>query len=305
MGGANDGRVVIITGAGGGIGREHALAFARDGASVVVNDVGVDRSGSGGNSGPAQSVVDEILASGGKAVANTDDISSMAGAQSVIDLALATFGELHVVVNNAGILRDRMLVGMVEDEWDAVMRVHLKGTYAMSHLAADYWRGRSKAGAALDARIINTSSGSGLFGNVGQSNYGAAKAGIAAFSVIAAQELARYGVTVNAIAPNALTRMTEDLAPVAGLLATPDGKRDLDPANMSPLVVWLGSPASHNVTGRVFSLWGTRITVLEGWANGPAVSSPDTWSQSELSEVIPDLVARARPNAGPDGSVAQ
>ena len=233
MAGICDGRVVIITGAGGGIGREHALAFAREGAKVVVNDIGGARDGSGSDAGPAQQVVDEIKALGGEAVANTDDISSWDGAERIVAQAIETYGTLHVLVNNAGILRDRMMVNMTEAEWDAVIKVHLKGTFAPAHHAAAYWRDQSKAGNPVDARIINTSSSSGIYGNVGQSNYGAAKAGIAAFTIITSQELGRYGVTVNAIAPTALTRMTEDLG-FAATHKTPSGFDQFDPSQHQP-----------------------------------------------------------------------
>ena len=206
-----DGRVAIVTGAGRGIGREHALLLAAQGAKVVVNDLGGSRDGSGSDAGPAQDVVDEVKALGGEAVANTDDISDFKGAESLVGTAVDAFGRLDVLINNAGILRDRMLVNMTEAEWDAVIQVHLKGTFAPAHFAANHWRDRSKAGDEVDARIINTTSPSGIYGNVGQTNYGASKAAIAAFTVIAARELRRYGVTVNAISPTALTRMTEGL----------------------------------------------------------------------------------------------
>ena len=206
-----EGRVCVVTGAGRGLGREYALSLAAHGAKVVVNDLGGSRDGAGADAGPAQEVVDEITAAGGEAVANTDDVSSWDGAAGLIQQAIDTFGALDVLVNNAGILRDRMLFSMTEEEWDAVIRVHLKGTFAPSHHAAVYWRERSKAGETNDARLINTTSVSGLYANVGQTNYGAAKAGIAAFTQIAAQELVRYGVTVNAIGPGALTRLTGDL----------------------------------------------------------------------------------------------
>ena len=294
-----DGRVVIVTGAGGGIGREHALLFAKEGAKVVVNDLGGSRDGSGGSAGPAQQVVDEIGALGGEAVANTDDVSDFGGAERLVRQAIDTFGDLHVVVNNAGILRDRMMVNMTEAEWDAVIKVHLKGTFGPAHHAAAYWRDQSKAGQPVDARIINTSSSSGVFGNPGQSNYGAAKAGIAAFTVIAAMELQRYGVTVNAICPTALTRMTEDLA---GIQQMQETRGDLGPENIAPTVVWLGSPLSAGVTGRVFGVWGGRVTVLEGWVNGPAAERQGSWDPGELTEVIPDLVSRAAPNAQQDGT---
>jgi NAD(P)-dependent dehydrogenase (short-subunit alcohol dehydrogenase family) len=297
MSGICDGRIVVITGAGGGIGRAHALAFAAEGARVVVNDLGGSRDGTGSSAGPAQAVVDEIVAEGGEGVANTDDISTWEGSKNLVQQAIDTFGDLDVVVNNAGILRDRMIANMTEAEWDAVIKVHLKGTFGPVHHAAAYWRDRAKAGKANDARIINTSSPSGLFGNVGQSNYGAAKAGIAAFTVIASQELGRYGVTVNAIAPTASTRMTEDLAFVQAMR---DPNSDFDPLlpeNISPIVVWLGSAASAGVTGRVFSVMGGTISVVEGWVNGPTVSRNERWAPGELSEVIPDMVAKAAPNA--------
>ncbi len=293
------GRVVVVTGAGNGIGRAHALAFAAQGARVVVNDLGGARDGTGspgtgpGGSGPAQAVADEITAAGGEAVANTDDISSWAGAERLIGQAVEAFGGLDVVVNNAGILRDRMIVTMTEADWDAVLGVHLKGTFAVLHHAAAYWRQRVKDGHANDARVINTTSPSGLFGNPGQANYGAAKAGIASLTIIAARELERYGVTVNAIAPTALTRMTQDIE----MMRTAAATADLSPEAISPLVVWLGSAESREVTGRVFGVWGNAITVLEGWANGPAVSADTRWDQAGLSAVVPGLVAKAAPNA--------
>ena len=292
------GRVVVITGAGNGIGRAHALAFAAQGAKVVVNDLGGSRDGTGSSAGPAQAVADEITAAGGEAVANADDISSWAGAERLIRQAVDTFGGLDVVVNNAGILRDRMIVTMTEQDWDAVIAVHLKGTFAVLHHAAAYWRQRAKGGQANDARVINTTSPSGLFGNPGQANYGAAKAGIASLTVIAAGELDRYGVTVNAIAPTALTRMTEDIEMMRAAAAA----TDLSPEAISPLVVWLGSPESRAVTGRVFGVWGNAITLLEGWVNGPASSRDTRWDQAGLSEVIPGLVAKAAPNAGTLGN---
>ncbi|MET7924321.1 SDR family oxidoreductase [Streptomyces sp. NPDC005349] len=291
--GTADGRVVVVTGAGNGIGREHARAFAAQGARVVVNDLGGARDGVGGSSGPAQAVVDEIVAHGGTAVANTDDISTWEGAGRLIGQAVEHFGGLDVLVNNAGILRDRMIVTMTEHDWDSVLGVHLKGSFATLHHAAAYWRQRSKAGHVNDARVINTSSPSGLFGNPGQANYGSAKAGIASLTIIAAAELARYGVTVNAIAPTALTRMTEDIAAMSE--AAKD--QDLSPASIAPLAVWLGSAASREVTGRVFGVVGGRITVLEGWVNGPAADSATRWTPEELTAVVPDLVAKAAPNA--------
>ena len=243
MAGLCEGRVVIVTGAGGGIGRAHAKLFAAEGASVVVNDLGGSRSGEGQDVGAAQAVVNEIEAEGGKAVANTENIATWDGAQKLVQQAIEHFGTLDVVVNNAGILRDKMMVNMSEAEWDAVIAVHLKGTFAPAHFAAEYWRNKSKAGEAVDARIINTTSPSGIFGNVGQSNYGAAKAGIAAFTLITSEELGRYGVTCNAIAPTAITRMTEDLGMMQGIDEATREK--LAPESISPLVVWLGSTASR------------------------------------------------------------
>ncbi len=301
MSGLCEGRVVVVTGAGGGIGRAHALAFAAEGAKVVVNDLGGSRDGEGNSAGPAQTVVDEIVAAGGQAVANTDDVSSWDGAQHLIGQAVEAFGGLDVLVNNAGILRDKMLVNMTEAEWDAVIKVHLKGTFAPTRHAAAYWREQSKAGLPVDARVINTTSPSGLFGNLGQANYGSAKAGIATFTVIAAGELARYGVTVNAIAPTALTRMTEDL-PVMNEIAQQDGGfNTLAPENIAPLAVWLGSPESREVTGRVFSVWGGRITVNEGWVGGPHADQDRAWTPEELGAVIPGLVSKAAPNADMSG----
>jgi NAD(P)-dependent dehydrogenase (short-subunit alcohol dehydrogenase family) len=296
--GSCTGRVVAITGAGNGIGRAHALAFAAQGAKVVVNDLGGARDGAGTSAGPAQAVADEITAAGGEAVANTSDISSWAGAEQLIGQAIEAFGGLDVVVNNAGILRDRMIVTMTEPDWDAVIGVHLKGTFAVLHHAAAYWRQRAKEGHVNDARVINTTSPSGLFGNPGQGNYGPAKAGIASLTVIAARELDRYGVTVNAIAPTALTRMTEDLEVMRAAAAA----TDLSPEAISPLVVWLGSAGSREVTGRVFGVWGNAITVLEGWVNGPNVSRDTRWDQAGLSEVVPALVAKAAPNADTMGN---
>ena len=295
-----DGRVVIITGAGRGIGRGEALEFASQGAKVVVNDLGADLDGTGRTSEVAESVVAEIKGMGGEAIANADDISDWEGAQNLINTAVETFGGLDVLVNNAGILRDRMLVNMTEEEWDSVMKVHLKGTFCTSRWAAAYWRERSKAGQDNDARIINTSSGSGLYGNPGQSNYGAAKAGIAAFTVIAARELGRYGVTANAIAPGARTRMTESV-PVrpdrprrnATLEAAEFDSRA--PENIAPLIAWLGSPESRDITGRVFNVAGGMVSVAEGWRRGPGTDKGDRWDPAELGKVIPDLVAQAAP----------
>jgi NAD(P)-dependent dehydrogenase (short-subunit alcohol dehydrogenase family) len=297
-----DGRVVIVTGAGRGIGREEALELARHGARVVVNDVGVSRDGTGNDASPAQEVVDAIKALGGEAVANFDDVSDWDGAERMIRTAIETFGTLDVLVNNAGILRDRMLVNMSIEEWDAVIKVHLRGTFCPSRHAAAYWRDRSKAGDPVDARLINTSSSSGIYGNVGQTNYGAAKAGIAALTVIAADELARYGVTVNAIAPAALTRMTEDLPRWSEDAETEWDPRD--PANIAPLVVWLASERSRAITGRVFNVRGGEVSVAEGWKAGPGEDKGARWDPNELGEVIPRLVADAQPNANMRGQIA-
>jgi NAD(P)-dependent dehydrogenase (short-subunit alcohol dehydrogenase family) len=288
-----DGRVAIVTGAGRGIGREHSLLLAAQGAKVVVNDLGGSRDGTGADTGPAQQVVDEIVAAGGEAVANTDDVSDFAGAERLIKTAVESFGRLDVLVNNAGILRDRMLVNMTEAEWDAVIKVHLKGTFAPSHWAANHWRERSKAGDDVDARIINTTSPSGIYGNVGQTNYGAAKAGIASFTIIASKELERYGVTVNAIAPAAITRMTEDLGmgQVEG-----DARDELSPRHIAPIVCWLASPQSASVTGRVFDVTGRMLSVSEGWHRGPTIDKPDD-DPEVLGQAVLDLVAQARPNA--------
>jgi len=302
-------RVVVITGAGRGIGREYALEFARHGAKVVVNDFGGRGDGAGsGSSGPAQEVVAEVQALGSQAVANTDDVADWAGAKRLIDTAIATFGGLDVVVNNAGILRDKTLANMGEDDWDAVIRVHMKGTFAPSRHAAAYWREESKAGRQRAARLINTSSSSGLYCNPGQANYGAAKAGIAAMSVIAARELARYGVTVNAIYPTAMSRLTEDIFAVRRAEFTAgaaEGFDPLDAANIAPLVVWLGSVDADGITGRVFGARGGRITVAEGWHAGPRVEKQGRWNVDELGTLIPELVARAAGNAETSGEIPQ
>jgi NAD(P)-dependent dehydrogenase (short-subunit alcohol dehydrogenase family) len=296
----NSGRIAIVTGAAAGIGRSHALALAASGAKVVVNDVATATDALGRT--PAEAVVAQIAEAGGTAVVSADDVSTDAGAQALIETALREFGGLHVLVNNAGILRDRMFVNMTEAEWDAVIAVHLKGTFGPSRHAAGYWREQSKSGAAPDARIINTTSASGVFGNVGQANYGAAKAGIAAFTIILSQELARYGVTVNAVAPRALTAMTENLPRYKELAAEPDGGRSISPDHISPVVTWLASPLARGVTGRVFGVAGTTISVYEGWHNGPTVTRDDgQWTAAELADLLPDLVAKARPNADMTG----
>jgi NAD(P)-dependent dehydrogenase (short-subunit alcohol dehydrogenase family) len=291
-----EGRVVVVTGSGRGIGREHALSLARHGAHVVVNDVGAGVDGSGGDLSPAQQVVQEIEAMGGRAVANSDDISTWGGAERLIATAVETFGDLHAVVNNAGILRDRMMANMSEEEWDAVIKVHLKGTFAPSRFAAAWWRDRSKAGHEVYGRIINTSSVSGIYGNVGQANYGAAKAGIAAFTIITSLELARYGVTVNAVAPVALTRMTENLAPAP---PTDEEREAQSPRWIAPIVTWLASAESRHVTGRVFEASGRVLAVAEGWHRGPVHEPVD--DPTRLGPVVEELLTGARRNAGMDG----
>ena len=302
MSGLCEGRVVIVTGAGRGIGREYALELARQGASVVVNDLGSELDGSGASIGPAQEVVEEICATGGRAVVNGDDVADEAGAERLISTAVEEFGRLDVLVNNAGILRDRTLVNMTFAEWDEVIRVHLRGTFGPTHFAANYWRDRSKAGDDVYARIINTSSPSGLYGNIGQANYGAAKAGIASFTIICAMELARYGVTANAIAPAAATRMTIPLRAARGAPAEPPEGFDASaPDNIAPIVVWLASRESAGVTGRVFNVRGGRISVAEGWRAGPSVSRDRRWDPAELGDIVPGLVAEAQPNANMGG----
>jgi NAD(P)-dependent dehydrogenase (short-subunit alcohol dehydrogenase family) len=270
--------------------------LAGQGAKVVVNDLGGSMDGEGSEAGPAQQVVDEIEAAGGEAVANTDDISDWAGAEKLVQQAVDSFGRLDVLVNNAGILRDRMLANMTEAEWDAVIKVHLKGTAGPSHFAAAHWRDRSKAGDEVDGRIINTSSPSGIYGNMGQTNYGAAKAGIASFTIIASLELARYGVTANAIAPAALTRMTENLGMGQ---ATDEQKEQMSPAWIAPLITWLASSESKGVTGRVFDISGRALSVSEGWHRGP--TAEPIMDPTLYGPVIEQLMADARPNADMSG----
>ena len=287
-----EGRIVVVTGAGRGIGRGHAIEFARAGAKVVVNDLGAEVDGRGSSTGPAGEVVDEIRAAGGEAVADGHDVSDAAGAEAIIQTALDTYGGLDVVVNNAGILRDRMVVNMSPEEWDGVMAVHLRGTFLTTRFAGAYWRDRSKAGEENDARLINTSSPSGLLGNPGQSNYGAAKAGIAGFTIITAAELGRYGVTVNAVSPGARTRMTEGGA-LGRMTFGPDEFDPYHADNIAPLVVWLGSKESAAVTGRVFNVVGGRVGVMEPWHEGPFSDKGARWEPDELGAVIPDLIAQA------------
>lgn len=289
-----DGRVVIVTGAGGGIGRAHALAFAAEGARVVVNDIGVGLDGSpAGGGSAAQGVVDEITAAGGEAVANGSNVADWTQSAELIQTALDNFGNFDILVNNAGIVRDRMFVNATEDEFDAVTAVHLKGHFATMKHAGAYWRAQSKEGKVVDARIINTSSGAGLQGSVGQATYSAAKAGIAALTLVAAAEMGRFGVTVNAIAPSARTRMTETV--FADMMATQDSDFDaMAPENVSPLVVWLGSVESKDITGQVFEVEGGIIRVAEGWNRGGTIDKGARWDPAELGPVVSDLLAKSR-----------
>lgn len=295
MFGICEGRVVIVTGAGGGLGRAYALALAAEGAKVVVNDLGVGTHGEAGHTvGAAQAAVDEILAAGGRAVANTDDVTEVEGGQRMVQTALDAFGDLHAVVNNAGFVRDRMFVSCTPEEWDAVLRVHLRGHFCVSRAAVDYWRAKQKSGERPDARIINTSSGAGLQGSIGQSAYSAAKGGIASLTLVQAAELGRYGVTANALAPAARTRMTET-AFADAMQAPEDGFDANDPANIAPTVVWLASSQSAHVTGQVFELQGGRIMLSEGWRDGPGVDEGRRWRPSEVGAVVDDLLARRTP----------
>lgn len=292
MAGILDGRVAIVTGAGRGLGREHALELARHGAKVVVNDLGTSLDGDGVSQGPAAEVVEIIRAAGGEAVANGADIADFAQAKGLVDQAIAEFGRLDILVNNAGFVRDRMLVNAEEDEWNAVLRVHLNGHFATMRHAAAHWRAEAKAGRQPEARVINTSSGAGLQGSVGQAAYSAAKGGIASLTLVAAQELGRYGVTVNAIAPSARTRMTE--GPFADAMAAPeDGFDKMNPANVSPIVAWLASPEAGDVTGRVIEIEGGRVCVEEGWRHGPARDLGRRWESAEVGGILRELLAEA------------
>jgi NAD(P)-dependent dehydrogenase (short-subunit alcohol dehydrogenase family) len=292
------GKVAIVTGAGRGIGRAHALALAEAGAQVVVNDLGAALSGEGQDATPAQQVVDEIEAAGGEAAANGENVADFAGAERMIQQAIDEFGRLDILVNNAGILRDRMLVNMTEDEWDAVIAVHLKGHFAPTRHAAAYWRERSKAGDEVRGRVVNTASPSGVFGNVGQANYGAAKAGIAGFTVIVAQELQRYGVTVNCLAPNARTRMTEETFQMD---APPEGFDPLDPANVSAVVGALCADEAQAITGQVFHVWGGAVNALRGWSADELFSAAEGWEPDAL---LSELLARFPDGASPPGMLA-
>ena len=294
MAGICAGRVAIVTGAGRGIGRAHALALAKAGAKVVVNDLGVTLAGEGPGSAPADEVVAEIRKGGGEAFANGADVADWQQTQALLAETLERFGRLDAVVNNAGFVRDRMFVSASESEWDAVVRVHLKGHFCLAHHAAEHWRNEAKAGRTPDARIVNTSSGAGLQGSVGQSAYSAAKGGIAALTLVQAAELARYGVTSNAIAPSARTRMTEDV--FKDMMAKPDAGFDaMAPENISPLIVWLASGESRGVTGRVFEIAGGKLSLADGWREGPVVDKGARWEPDEIGPAVHDLIAKAVP----------
>jgi len=296
-----EGRVVVVTGAGRGLGRAYALELGRQGAKVVVNDLGVGPDGSGRAEGPAREVVDMIKAAGGEAVVSFEDVADWAGARRILYAAIDAWGRLDALVNNAGFVRDRMLVSTSEEEWDAVIRVHLKGHFAPTRHAIAYFRDRAKAGEKVDARIINTTSGAGLLGSVGQGAYSAAKAGIAALTLVQAAELARYGVTANAIAPAARTRMTETV--FADMMRAPaEGFDTMAPENVAPLVAWLASADSRDVTGRVFEVSGGKINVAEGWGEGPSVDRGERWNAADVGKAVRDLVARGREPRKPYGA---
>jgi NAD(P)-dependent dehydrogenase (short-subunit alcohol dehydrogenase family) len=292
------GKVAIVTGAGRGIGRAHALALAAAGARVVVNDLGAALSGEGHDDTPARQVADEIRAAGGEAAANGENVADFAAAARLVQQALDQFGRLDILVNNAGILRDRMLVNMTEEEWDAVIAVHLKGHFAPTRHAAAYWRERAKAGEEVRGRVINTSSPSGVFGNVGQANYGAAKAGIAGFTLIAAQELQRYGVTVNCLAPNARTRMTEETFDMG---ERGEGWDPLEPENVASVVVALCADEAQQITGQVFHVWGGAVNALRGWSAGELFEAPQRWDADAL---LGALLERFPKGVAPAGMIA-
>lgn len=287
-------RTVIITGAARGLGRAYALAFAAEGANVVVNDIGTSLNGEGRDTSAADGVVAEIVAAGGKAIANYEDITDWDAAKRIVDAAVAAFGDLHVVVNNAGIVRDRMFVSATLEEWDATMHVHLRGHFCLSRHAVDYWRAKQKAGTNPDARIINTSSGAGLQGSIAQAAYSTAKGGIASLTLVQAAELGRYGITANALAPSARTRMTEQA--FADKMATEGQAFDvMDPANIAPTVVWLGSAESADVTGCVFELEGGKIMLEDGWREGPVVDKGAKWEPAEVGAAVEQLLATRVP----------
>jgi len=290
--GALDGKVAIVTGGGRGIGREHALLFANEGAKVVVNDLGGAVDGSGDERSPVDQVVDEIKAMGGEAIANSDDAADWEGGHRLVQAAVEAFGDLHVLVNNAGILRDRVVVNMTEQEWDDVIHVHLRGHFVPTRWAGAYWREQSKAGKQVRAAVVNTSSTSGLLGNPGQSNYGAAKAGIAAFTIITAQELSRYGVRVNAIAPAARTRMTESTPGLSDIVQPPPDPEAFDawdPANVSPLAAYLSSDLC-TFTGKVFFVQGGKVQYFQPWTLTHEIDKSARWTVAELADAVPGIV---------------
>ena len=292
MGYICEGRVAVVTGAGRGIGRGHALELARQGAKVVVNDIGAELDGSGGSTGPAGEVVEEIRSMGGEAVADGNDISTWDGGAGLVRTALDAFGDLHVVINNAGVVRDRMFANATEDEWDLTMAVHLKGHFTTARHAAGYWRDRAKAGETVDARIINTTSGAGLMGSVGQAAYSAAKGGIISLTLVQAAELGRYGVTANAIAPAARTRMTEQVfAATMSAPEDPDAFDEMSPDNVAPLVAWLASSDSASVTGRVFEAEAGRVSVADGWHHGTVIDHGARWEPIDVGAAVTKLLA--------------
>lgn len=283
-------RTVIVTGAAGGLGRSYALAFAAEGANVVVNDIGTSLGGDGRDTSAADRVVEEIRAAGGNAIANYEDVTDWEAGKRIVDAAVETFGDLHVVVNNAGIVRDRMFVSATLDEWDATMHVHLRGHFCIARHAVDYWRAKAKDGRAPDARIINTTSGAGLQGSIAQSAYSTAKGGIASLTLVQAAELGRYGITSNALAPSARTRMTEQA--FADKMATEGDSFDvMDPDNIAPAVVWLGSEASADVTGCVFELEGGKIMLEDGWREGPVVDKGARWDPADVGDAVEKLIS--------------
>ena len=284
-------RTVIVTGAARGLGRAYAVAFADEGANVVVNDIGTSLGGEGRDTSAADGVVAEIIAAGGKAIANYEDITDWDAAKRIVDAAISEFGDLHVVVNNAGIVRDRMFVSATPEEWDATMHVHLRGHFCVSRHAVDYWRSKQKAGANPDARIINTTSGAGLQGSIAQAAYSTAKGGIASLTLVQAAELGRYGITANALAPSARTRMTEQA--FADKMATQEAAFDvMDPANIAPTVVWLGSSASAHVTGCVFELEGGKIVIEDGWREGPFTDRGERWNPVDVGSAVNALLTQ-------------
>ncbi len=305
MGNLVEGRVAVVTGAGRGIGREHALMLAEHGAKVVVNDLGGATDGTGTDQSPAEEVVEEIKGMGGEAVVNGGNVADFDEAKAMIQQAVETFGGLDILINNAGILRDRMVFSMSESDWDGVINVHLKGTFAPTHHAANYWRERAKAGEENDARVINTSSPSGIYGNIGQANYGAAKAGIAAFTTITAMELAKYGVTCNALAPAAYTRMTADLPGFSQM--DEEAQEKLGPRWIANVATWLASPEASGVTGRIFDVAGQRVGIAEGWVLGPSGQQGE--DAESVGAVVNEIMGQARLNSNmfgqPEGGVGR